>query len=174
MDGDLINTIQHYVAITSVGASTVRGSPKGTVDISRKFLSTLSLNLFGVKTKRIFYERLDNETERLKKLFPPGRRHWALARKLLNIFLHNAFYNYYLRNCYNLKASEQFFEVPIDSVVAKALRGKFPRGTFGPWPSLKRLSKVKHTEYQCYASIFAATLELSRVHLDAILWVQER
>jgi len=170
----LTNIIQQYVAITSVGASTVRGSPKGTVDSSREFFCRLSLRKFGVKSELVFRRCLDETTEQMKKALPKGRRDWALARKLLNIFLHNAFYNHYLREQYNLEWAERFFEVPVDSAVARGVRRKFPRGTFSPWPGLKRLKKKEHDEYQNHAELIAAQLGLARVHLDAVLWVQER
>ncbi len=170
----LIDDLQCYIATTSVGASTVRGSPTGTVEASREFLSQLSLRQFGVKGKHIFCRNLDYETENLTISFPRGRQHWALSRKVLNIFLHNAFYNYYLRDYYNLDYSEGHYEVPIDSVVAKGLRKRFPRGTFNRWTGLGTLTPKMHETYQHHAQILADREGYARVHLDAILWVQER
>ena len=84
------------------------------------------------------------------------------------------FYNYYLRSQYNLGVAESFFEVPVDSAVARGLRRECPRGTFPAWPGLKRLGQAEHAEYQCHAAELANRTGLARVHLDAVLWVQER
>ena len=92
----LLIHIQQYIAITSVGASTVRGYPKDTVKESREFLKKLPLGQFGVRGELEFRQCLDKATKQLKKAFPHGARKWALSRKILNIFLHNAFYNHYL------------------------------------------------------------------------------
>ncbi len=94
--------------------------------------------------------------------------------KLLNIFLRNAFYNHYLRKHNNLEAAERHFEIPMDSAVAKGLHREFPRGTFRSWPSLKRLTRIEHAEYQHRSRLLATKSGLARVHLDAVLWVQER
>lgn len=174
MTNSLISDLQCYIAVTSVGASTVRGSPSGTVKACRDFLTQLSLSQFGVKSKKVFYRNLDLETENLKVALPRGRRHWALARKVLNIFLHNVFYNHYLRKRYNLDAAEQYYEVPIDSVVARGIRKRSPRGTFERWVSLKVLGPEEHEKYQLHADLLANKKQYARVHLDAVLWVQER
>ena len=173
MAGCLIDSIQRFVAITSVGASTVRGSPKGTADAARAFLSELRLQQFGVKRKLVFCQRLDEATEELRKALPEERQDWALARKLLNIFLRHAFYNRYLRDQYRLDKAESFFEVPVDSVVAEGLHEKFPK-ELDRWSSLKKLTEDEHTRYQSCAEKLACTWKIARVHLDLVLWVQGR
>lgn len=174
MAGCLIDSIQRFVATTSVGASTVRGSPRGTADKARAFLTKLQLQQFGVEHESEFQWHLDEATKQLKKRLPRGRRDWALSRKILNIFLRYAFYNHYLRKQYNLHLAESLFEVPIDSVVAKELRKAFPRKTFSPWPGLKELDPKRHAEYQDRAKVLAHKCGIARVHLDAVLWVQGR
>jgi hypothetical protein len=170
----LTEAIQRYVAITSVGASTVRGSPKGTVDAARRFLTELSLRQFGVSDEGLFHRRLSQATEDLRRALPRTRRDWALARKLLNIFLHNAFYNFHLRQRNRLAAAEYFFEVPVDSAVARGLRRECPNGTFAPWPGLKKLDQRGHAVYQTHAATLAKRKGIARVYLDAVLWVEER
>ncbi len=170
----LLIHIQQYVAITSVGASTVHGYPKNTVKKSREFLKKLPLGQFGVKDELEFRQCLDKATERLKKELPRGARKWALSRKILNIFLHNAFYNHYLCKQYSLHLAEGFFEVPVDSLVARGVRKEFPKEKFGRWPGLKGLTKAKHRRYQHHAKLLATKWGLARVHLDAVLWVQEK
>ena len=174
MEGCMTDAIQRYIAVTSVGASTVRGSPKGTVDAAREFLAELPLRQFGVESEQLFHRRLNRVTEKLQRALPQRRRDWALARKLLNIFLHNAFYNYYLRRQNRLHLAETFFEVPVDSAVAKGLRRGYPKGAFPAWPGLTRLGQAEHAAYQRCAAELAERKGLARVHLDALLWVQER
>jgi hypothetical protein len=170
----LAHIIQRYIAITSVGASTVRGLPKGTAEAAREFLAGVSLRQFGINSERLFRRRLNRLTDDFKGVLPSRRGHWGLARKLLNIFLHNALYNYYLRKKYSLGRSETLYEVPIDSVVARGIRRAFPAGRCPAWRGLKNLSNVEHEVYQDCAAELAASRGLARVHLDAILWVQER
>ena len=45
---NLAETIQKYVAISSVGPSTVRSYPTGTAKAARDFLQRTDLNKFGV------------------------------------------------------------------------------------------------------------------------------
>lgn len=174
MADTLIQILQLYVAISSVSASAVRGSPKDTAGAARGFLGKLQLRQFGVKHKSVFRQRLNKATEELRRKLPEERQDWALARKLLNIFLRNAFYNHYLREQYNLHLAESFFEVPVDSVVAKELRREFPKRPFGSWPGLKGLTKDEHTRYQDCAKELADKCGIACVHLDAKLWMRGR
>lgn len=170
----LLIHIQQYVAITPVGASTVHGYPKGTVKESREFLKKLPLGQFGVRGELEFRQCLDKATKQLKKVLPHGARKWALSRKILNIFLHNAFYNYYLRKRYSLHLAEGLFEVPVDSLVARGVCKEAPKEKFGRWPGLKRLTEAEHRKYQHHAKLLADKRGLARVHLDAVLGVQEK
>ncbi len=168
------DAIQRYIAVTSVGASAVRGSPSGTADAARDFLALVPLRQLGVSQQRVFATRLDRLTEELRRSLPPGRKHWGLSRKLLNIFLHNALYNHYLRSKYRLDRAENFFEVPMDSLVARALRRDAHPQELSRWPGLNRLTPSQNEMYQRRAATLARSMNIARVHLDAILWVQER
>ena len=172
---NLNKALQRYVAVTSVGASAVRGSPTGTADSAREFLAAVSLRQFGTNRERAFRERLDSATEELRRALPAKRKHWGLARKLINIFLHNAFYNHYLRTHYRLDKAELFFEVPLDSAVARGLRREQSTGEKLPrWRGLVSLTAEENAEYQESAAGLARNWGVARVHLDAVLWVQER
>ena len=62
----LIDSIQRYVAISSIGTSTVRGRPSGTLDTARNFLATIKLRQLGVNQERMFQQRLDRLTKDLR------------------------------------------------------------------------------------------------------------
>lgn len=172
---NLNEALQRYVAVTSVGASAVRGSPAGTADAAREFLAAVSLRQFGTNRERAFRERLDSTTEDLRRALPARRKHWGLARKLINIFLHNAFYNHYLRTHYRLDRAEPFFEVPVDSAVARGLRLKQSKDEKLPtWRGLVSLTAEENEKFQERATVLAQELGIARVHLDAVLWVQQR
>jgi hypothetical protein len=172
MDLDLIELIQRYLAVTSVGASEVRGSPAGTAEAARTYLACLDLHRFGTADAESLQSELDAATEELAERIPAHA--WGVARKVLNIFLHNAFYNHYLRMEFHLDRAEQFFEVPIDSAVARGLRLRFGKGKLPAWLGVKALTPAANIRYQESATIVAQELGCSRVHLDALLWLEQR
>jgi len=122
----------------------------------------------------MFQRHLDRLTEDLTSSLPPNAKYWGLARKILNMFLRDAFYNFYLRSQFRLERAEPFLEIPVDSAVAKGLRQGVPRGSLPAWPGLKHLKPVDHAVFQQRALELARLLKTARVHLDTVLWVQER
>jgi hypothetical protein len=97
---------------------------------------------------------------------------WGLARKVLNIFLRDCYYNGLLMNTYKLKSAERFFEVPLDSVVAKALKAGQPRGALPPWRGVKHLSPEDSARFQEAALALCRSWNIARVHLHTFLWVR--
>jgi hypothetical protein len=111
---------------------------------------------------------LNRHTELLRHACPATGRSWGLARKLLNIYLRNALYTSYLRDAYRLHLAEQWYEIPLDSIVAKRLRAEvrgLPR-----WPGVKHLRPAVSVLYQEAARSAAAKLGVAPVHLDAVWW----
>jgi len=172
MEQNLIDLIQRYLAVTSVAASAVRGSPTGTAKAAQQYLATLDLSRFGTSDPEGFQSALDLTTEELAGELPSHS--WGVARKLLNIFLHNAFYNYYLRSEFQLGFAEELFEVPVDSAVAKGLRQRVGKGTLPTWMGVSALTPEKSGRYQEAATTVAISRGCARVHLDALLWVENR
>jgi organic radical activating enzyme len=70
--------------------------------------------------------------------------------------------------------AERYFEIPMDLAVSKGLRRGTRRGQLPIWKGIKRLSKEEHAVFQKRALVLAKELRTTRVHLDALLWVQER
>jgi hypothetical protein len=104
---------------------------------------------------------------------PRPARSWGLARKCLNIFLRDCFYNAYLRDAYGLVVAESWLEVPLDSVVAEGLNKNLtvalPR-----WPGVKRVTPDLSARYQDEALNLSRDWGITRVHLDTYLWVAGR
>ena len=171
---DLPSSIQRYVAVSSIGSSTVRSRPSGTLDAARGFLETIRLGRMGIKKGWEFRERPDRLTEDLRISLPARAKYWGLARKILNMFLRDATYNHYLRNEFNLDRAETRLEIPLDSAVATGLRRRSPRGSLPPWPGLRGLKPADHAVFQQRASELAAEYGMDRVHLDTVLWIEER
>src|SRR4030042_6343545 len=65
---------------------------------------------------RVFIKELDQETEELRKSFCKPAQHWGLARKLVNVFLRDAFYTVYLHDAYALDGAESRLYIPLDSI----------------------------------------------------------
>ena len=163
--------IQIHVANLAIGASTVRGPGNtGVALAARGFLANLHLGRFAVSGEQEFITALDATTTDLVEDLPQRARHWGIARKCTNIFLRDAFYNRFLSQ--PLLASEAWFEIPLDSVVADALREKdmaLPK-----WAGVKHLTPERSSAYQESAKRLAEVKGYPRVYLDSVLWPQGR
>lgn len=171
----LVSAIQKHVAVVAIGPSTVRGQgASGVVAAAQGYLASLALDEFGVREKAEFDRSLETATAKLVTSFPKQARSWGLARKCLNIFLRDAFYNAFLAPKYGLSASESFYEVPLDGVVAKELRRHAGRKRLPTWPGVKHLTPAVSETYQKYALELSRSWGISRVNLDTYLWVEGR
>jgi hypothetical protein len=174
MHTPLIDAIQHRVAVIAIGPSTARGQgAAGVVRAAQRFLASLALAPFATSDSIAFRSALDEASEWLRTALPDEARSWGLARKCLNIFLRDSFYNHYLRQYFGLTSGEQWFEIPLDSIVAKAIRRqsdkRLPR-----WPGVKHVPREVSEVYQSAAAELAQRFGIARVHLDTYLWVQGR
>ena len=174
MNQIFIRHVHRYVARYSVSASAARGqrSP-GLVGAARDYLSDVPLRSFAGSSESRFLRNLNKHTERLGTVLPRSGRSWGISRKLLNIFLRNALYTGYLCERYHLDQAEDWYEIPLDSIVAKRLRSEARR--FGlprlpRWPGVKHLTPETSELYQAVARRTAETLGVAPVHLDALWW----
>ena len=167
----LLDQIQYKVAVSAVPPSATRGAgSEGAAAASREFLSGLDLSKFATDNVRRFRERLERETGRLQDALPQGAQYWGLARKLLNLFLRDAYYNKFLHDRYHLSIGQYEYEVPLDGVVAHALRRAEGGDHLPAWVSVRALSQSVHASYQAFALNEAARRRILRVHLDTWLW----
>lgn len=159
----------------AVSASAARGQrAPGLVEAARRYLAVLPLRQFGVSREEVFRSRLDRATQRLTAALPGRGRSWGVARKLLNIFLRDALYTSYLRDRFRLGASEQFYELPLDSITAKRLRREVAAGQLPRWKGVKYLIPEVSQQYQTAAAAIAIARGIARAHLDAYWWVGPR
>jgi len=172
---DFLRTMQRSVAVTAIGPSSLRNQgASGVIIAARDFLSVLDLSLFDNSIYRNFLLQLDGTTDRLILALPKKAQNWGAARKAVNLFLRDAFYNTYLTSKFNLPRIESFLEIPLDSAVAKGLKKLDKRGELPLWPGLKRLTPSIGSQFQSFAEIIARKRGLARVHLDIYLWLEER
>jgi hypothetical protein len=170
MRRDFIRAVQRKVAITAIAPSALRGQRHpGLIQLVRDFLSSVPLKRFGVAGASRFEVRLDECTEELLSGWPRTVRHWGVARKAVNLFLRDSFYNVYLRKRYELAQAEANYEIPLDEVVAKGL-ARFAPGALPPWRGVKYLTTGLSQSYQQAASSQAQRMGIARVHLDIYLW----
>ena len=175
MTDEFLRAIQHKVAVGSIGPSVLRGQgAPGIAAAAHEFFRTLPLARFSVEDGRRFRRRLDENTERLRSRVPRGTRRWGSARKALNIFLRESFYNTYLCKHFELQRAERHFEIPLDSYVAKGLRALDVTRSLPRWPLLKGLTPETSDAYQKVATWIADGRGMARVHLDVELWLAGR
>jgi hypothetical protein len=171
---NLVRALIERQAQLAVGASTARGQATGTVRALRAALTKVRLEEFCVVSKPEFLRALDRNTRKIQDQLPPSASSWGLARKVLNIFLRDCYYNGLLMRRFGLKCAERFFEVPLDSVVAKGLKSHHPRGALPRWPGVKHLKPDDSVLFQEAALAMCRSWRITRVHLDTFLWVRGR
>lgn len=175
MRSKFLRVVQSRAARIAVGPSTVRGpGNEGAVDAAREFLAGIKLRPFGTSNARNFLSVLDRSTAKLIKSLPSNVRHWGIARKVLNIFLRDAFYTVYLRDAYKLDRAEAFYELPLDSITAKHLKGAKGGKNLSRWRGVKYVTPTQSDEYQEAAQREALKRGVARVHLDAYWWSASR
>jgi hypothetical protein len=172
---EFIQIIHSRAARIAVGPSTVRGHGHGGVcKAARDYLRTVRLSRFGTQKQKTFIGALDDATEELKLSLPKDARKWGLARKIMNIFLRDCAYTSYLADKYNLMRSEYFYEIPLDSITAKALRKSVERGQLPQWPGVVRVTPELNAAFQQVAQTEAQRHGIARLHLDAFWWSLSR
>jgi hypothetical protein len=172
----LIRTIQRFEAVNCIGPSTLRGQGRGVIKATRNYLAELRLGRIPKHDKRKLQAWLDRHTEGLLDSLPISNRPWGAARKALNLFLRSAVYNHYLRKAFRLRSIVAWLEIPVDSVIGKALKREAPGGDDLPrWPGLKHLKPEEHKLFQQCARRLARERGLpARVFLDNFLFLKNR
>jgi hypothetical protein len=188
-----IQSVRRRVANVAIGASTVHGAPEKTAETIRKFLAddvrkdgtrdkdALKINpLINAKSEKAFIKALNRATMDLDTFLQKeikGEKSWGRARKCLNIFLRDFFYNRYLYDHYQLKKKrdlESWLEIPLDSHVAKGIKTDSAKNQNLPrWKTVIGLEKENSELYQCAAAKIAKNkYKTHRIHLDLVYWRQ--
>lgn len=161
-----LRDMQYFVVAYAMGPSTTRGAAAGTLAAVRTYCTHLDLSLFSTSDPDLFRSRLDAATDELLTEHPEMK--WGWARKLLNIFLRDCLYNFYLREHYQLDKAERLLEVALDSFVAGGIRRR--NRELPPWDAIKWLDRSTSERYQQEAARIAESQYHARVHLDAFFW----
>lgn len=161
--------MQSRMAQASIGASSLRNQGKSkVVEKSHDFCKAMDLSKYTPKT---FASQLDKDTRKLLKKLKMKEKQWGTARKALNLFLRDVFYNKYLSPAYKFDRLEPLLEIPLDTQVAEKIQ-EYPNGKDLTWNRIKHTTKNDNTAYQEAAKKIADKDKLIkyRVHLDLIFW----
>ncbi len=170
-----IRAIQRKVAVSALPASALRGQrTPGLIRCARDFFTDLQLIQFGVTEIDAFVTALDEVTHELLATFPKTARRWGIARKAVNLFLRDAYYNQFLATEYGLSGAAAFYELPLDSYTARALDEFDDERDLPTWRTVAQLTESDSAEYQEAATDMAAEYDCVRVHLDAYIWGRPR
>lgn len=171
-----INLIKKRIAYIAIGSSTLRNQgAAGVAKTAQEYLMKLDLSfLKGILNEGEYAVFLDKHTEELKDLFPgQAKGNWGAARKAINVFIEEAFYNKYLNAEYNLEKLGPFLEIPIDSHVIKNMKKEIEDGIIPKWSSIKSLKKEENHYYQLTAKKIADRKGKWRIFLDLDYWRNE-
>jgi hypothetical protein len=169
MDQVFLKDVQNFIA-NSFNASIIRGmAGKGALAQIQSFLKRIDLAQISKCDPAQYRDKLDSLTDELLAALPaPDREKWGMARKCLNLFFRDAFYNFYLRSAHNLQKLEAEFEIPLDGQVGKKLNKENPK--LPRWKSVIGLRANQSAAYQAAALEIAKNNKTHRVHLDVKYW----
>lgn len=172
----LIKLIQKRVANVAIGPTTLRNQgASGVTKKTREYFADLDLRRFKGISEAEFTRQLNICTGELRRKLPKKAKHWGTARKALNLFLMEAFYNRFLSKKYGLHSLEAYLEVPLDNQVVTGLKECAEKGALPRWKGIKGLENDDSDKFQCYAQKLTKDKKLgSRVYLDLILWRREK
>lgn len=173
-----IHLIQKRIANTSIGAPTLRNQGTNVVKRARDYLEGLDLRQLRSSTEGKFTLWLDNNTLKLVKDFrqePENTKdNWGAARKAINIFLENAFYDKFLSRAYKLGLLEKILEVPLDNQVAEGmkedLKNEHIDHNLPRFPGIKKLTPKVSEDFQQRAKELSRKLKIARIYLDLKYW----
>jgi hypothetical protein len=169
---EFLKTMQKKVSVSAVGPSALRSQGKGVLAATQEILSEIDLSAIPMGKQEDFNNWLDRQTGIILNAMPIKEKPWGAGRKALNLFLRDSLNNRYLCDEYEISKIENWLEIPLDSVVAKGLKEKdknLPR-----WTGLKYLKKEISDLFQKTALRISEKDKIARVHLDMILWLENR
>jgi putative transcriptional regulator len=185
---DNAGRIQKRVADIAITISVVRNIGfKGALPIARDFVAHLNLTEFAqAPDERAFIDLLDKKTDELQLRLQEERARqknsgnteaelWGSARKVLNVFLCEAYFNRALERRYNLREIAGWLEGPLDKQLATAIRKtaqQFGLKRPSAWPGIIRLDQKKSLDYQILAQEIAARMLLpARIYFEVVTFV---
>lgn len=167
--------MQEYEAVSAVPGNALRNQGKGLAAEIQKILGALELANIPAGCQESYDHWLDQTTTEILSQLKAEGRSWGAVRKALNLFMRACICDHYLRGEYQLDQIEPFAEIPLDSVVSKALRRLAGRGKLRAWDTLKQLTPQENQKYQAFAAEQAKNLGVpARVYVDNLLWLKNR
>ena len=172
---EFLDNIKRYEANISIGPSTLRnqGAP-GVIKAARNFLVECDLTELKKIKPSEYADILEKWTCDLIIKLPKKANKWGTARKAINVFMIQIFFNRYLAKEYGLEKFKDALETPLDSYADKGLRNWLEKLNskmeIPEWEGIKNLKVEKSKQYQECASYVAKENGLSRACLDIILW----
>jgi putative transcriptional regulator len=135
-----VSRIQKRVADIAITISVLRKIGfKQALAVARDFVAQLDLSEFGqARDEQAFIDLLNKKTHQLQRCLQAQRARqasarstdaqlWGSARKVLNVFLCEAYFNRALERHYNLRKLANWLEVPLDSQLVTAIQQKAQR-----------------------------------------------
>lgn len=158
-----IKKLQRHIAFSSIGPTTLRNmlSVKGWRSEVCSQLGAINLNNLNSLG---FEKAIDKWTDDLVL----KTKCWGASRKALNLFLRDLYYNYWIRNKYNLDNFAEKFEIPLDGIVMNKIRKIYP--SLPKKPAVKNLTADINKKYQLSAYNYAKDNSTLRIHLDIKFW----
>ncbi len=165
-----IEKVQRRIANISVGPSTLRGQPRGTIKTAREFFMVFNFEAFkDCSSEEEFLKKLDEQTELLRNKLPS--QSWGISRKALNLFLFQSAHDIYLCEKNNLRRLIPFFEVVLDNPNAKIILTIAEKeGVSLIWRNIKSLNKEENKLIQEFAKRIASERNYERCYLDLDFW----
>lgn len=178
MDGDQIGfmrLLQDFLAVAAPSGGALRNQEPGVLKVVQDQLAKICLSQVPSDSANSYRRWLDRHTEEMLDAMTVDVRPWGAARKALNLFMRACICDHYLRLEYRLGGIEPLAEIPLDSIVATALKKEAGRGQLPVWPGLKRLKREQNEHFQAFAEEYSRRLALpARVYLDNYLWLANR
>lgn len=172
---DFVQLMQDFLAVAAPSGAALRNQERGVLKVVQKQLKIVELREVPFGSAIAYRRWLDRHTQTMLGAMTVMIKPWGTARKALNLFMRSCICDHYLRTEYRLDRIERLAEIPLDSIVAKALKQEAGRGQLPTWPGLKRLTKDQNDQFQAFAEGYAEELGLlARVYLDNYLWLNNR
>jgi len=183
-----VNRIRKRVADISITTPVVRGIGfKRALAVARNFVAQLDLSELGAQGRheQAFIDLLNKKTDELQLRLQEQRARqakagstkaklWGSARKVLNVFLCEAYFNRALERSYNLRELADWLEVPLDSQVVTEIRRKAQEFGFEKPPSVrgvKWLDQETSATYQTLAREVATAMLLpARIYFEVVTY----
>jgi len=176
---------QERVADVAIGTSVLRNQGfAGAVGVARDFVASLDLSEFGAAHDECaFMQLLDKNTVELQRLLKERRARegsasnsaelWGTARKVLNVFLCEAYFHRVLGRRHGLQNVGNWLEIPLDSQLSRAIRREArARGLPGVrFPGVGRLDETTSRRFQELAKRIAEEKQLpARIYFEVDTW----